>query len=79
MQSPSSSVIPASVLHRPSVPATLYPIGEPMAVTLTAASAAIGGSIPASPGSRFHSASTVSLFLVETWQKQFPTRQLKSH
>lgn len=26
-----------------------------------------------------HSASTVSLFLVETWQKQFPTRQLKSH
>jgi hypothetical protein len=26
-----------------------------------------------------HSASTVSLFLVETWQKKFPTRQLKSH
>jgi len=26
-----------------------------------------------------HSASTASLFLVETWQKQFPTRQLKSH
>jgi hypothetical protein len=26
-----------------------------------------------------HSASTVSLFLVETWQKQFPTKQLKSH
>jgi hypothetical protein len=26
-----------------------------------------------------HSASTVSLFLVETWQKKYPTRQLKSH
>jgi hypothetical protein len=26
-----------------------------------------------------HSASTVSLFLVETWQKKFPSRQLKSH
>jgi hypothetical protein len=26
-----------------------------------------------------HSASTVSLFLVETWQKQFPARQIKSH
>ena len=26
-----------------------------------------------------HSASTVSLFLVETWQKKFPARQLKSH
>lgn len=26
-----------------------------------------------------HSASTASLFLVETWQKQFPTKQLKSH
>jgi hypothetical protein len=26
-----------------------------------------------------HSASTVSLFLVETWQKKFPTRRLKSH
>jgi hypothetical protein len=26
-----------------------------------------------------HSASTVSLFLVETWQKKYPARQLKSH
>ncbi len=26
-----------------------------------------------------HSASTASLFLVETWQKKFPSRQLKSH
>lgn len=26
-----------------------------------------------------HSASTVSLFLVETWRKKFPARQLKSH
>ncbi|MCK1339825.1 abortive infection family protein [Bradyrhizobium sp. 38] len=26
-----------------------------------------------------HSASTVSLFLVETWQKKFPARQLKPH
>jgi hypothetical protein len=26
-----------------------------------------------------HSASTVSLFLVETWQKKFPSRELKSH
>jgi hypothetical protein len=26
-----------------------------------------------------HSASTVSLFFVETWQKKFPARQLKSH
>jgi hypothetical protein len=26
-----------------------------------------------------HSASTVSLFLVETWQNKFPARQLKSH
>jgi hypothetical protein len=26
-----------------------------------------------------HSASTISLFLVETWQMKFPTRQLKSH
>jgi hypothetical protein len=26
-----------------------------------------------------HSASTVSLFLVETWQKKFPTKQLKAH
>ena len=26
-----------------------------------------------------HSASTVSLFLVETWQMKHPTKQLKSH
>jgi hypothetical protein len=26
-----------------------------------------------------HSASTVSLFLVETWQKKYPAKQLKSH
>jgi len=26
-----------------------------------------------------NSASTVSLFLVETWQKRHPTKQLKSH